>query len=162
MYSLNRVSLIGNLTRDPEVKTIPSGQQVASFALATNRRWTTQQGETQDATEFHEIVVWGKLAEIASQVLSKGKKAYIEGRLQTRNWDAPDGSKRQRTEIIAENLIALSPREGGGEYTPISSSASSMPSTQSKTTKAKSADAGADGVQSAPEEGEIDLSDLPF
>lgn len=158
MYSLNRVTLIGNLTKDPEMKTIPSGQQVASFSIATNRRWTTQQGETQDATEFHEIVVWGKLAEIAGQVLAKGKKAYIEGRLQTRSWDAPDGSKRQRTEIIAENLIALSPREGGNEYTP----SSSGPSTQSKTTKAKSADGASEGVQSAPEEGEIDLSDLPF
>jgi single-strand DNA-binding protein len=138
------------------MKQIPSGQQVATFALATNRRWTTQQGETQDATEFHEIVVWGKLAEIASQVLSKGKKAYIEGRLQTRSWDAPDGSKRQRTEIIAENLIALSPREGGSDYTP----SSNMPSTQSKTTKAKSG--ASEGVQTAPEEGDIDLSDLPF
>ena len=150
MYSLNRVMLIGNLTRDPEVRTTPSGQQVASFALATNRRWTTQQGETQHATEFHEIVVWGKLAEIASQVLTKGKKAYIEGRLQTRSWEAPDGAKRQRTEIIAENLIALSPRGedmGGG----------AMPSPQSKTTKAKSNDAPA-----ASSSDEIDLSDLPF
>ncbi len=153
MYSLNRVMLIGNLTRDPEVRTIPSGQQVASFALATNRRWTTQQGETQDATEFHEIVVWGKLAEIAQQVLSKGKKAYIEGRMQTRTWDAPDGAKRQRTEIIAENLIALSPR-GENESMP------AMPTGESKTTKAKPASEPQNNVPAGDQE--IDLSDLPF
>ncbi len=154
MFSLNRVMLIGNLTRDPEMRATPSGQQVASFALATNRRWTTQQGETQDATEYHEIVAWGKLAEIAQQILSKGKKAYIEGRLQTRQWDAPDGAKRQRTEIIAENLIALSPRSGGDDAMPMST----MPSSESKTTKAKPASkpAPADSDQ------EIDLSDLPF
>lgn len=148
MFSLNRATLIGNLTRDPELRQTPSGQSVASFAVATNRRWTTQQGDTQDATEFHEVVAWGKLAEISEQLLSKGKKVYIEGRLQTRNWDAPDGSKRQRTEIIAENIIALSPKgEGMGD---------NFPSTTSKTTKAKSADAPTSGGD------EIDLSDLPF
>lgn len=152
MYSLNRVMLIGNLTRDPEMRQTPNGQNVASFAIATNRRWTTQQGETQDATEFHEIVAWGKLGEIAGQVLTKGKKAYIEGRLQTRSWDAPDGTKRQRTEVIAENLIALSPRDGEGM------GSSAMPSTESKTTKAKSSESTA---QASPEE-DIDLSDLPF
>jgi single-strand DNA-binding protein len=157
MFNLNRVMLIGNLTRDPEVKTIPSGQQVATYALATNRRWTTQQGETQDATEYHEIVAWGKLAELSQQLFHKGKKAYIEGRLQTRSWDAPDGSKRQRTEIIAENIIALSPREGGSE--------SSYPSSESKTTKAKSSSTQEQPKDDAPQAGpsdEIDLSDLPF
>lgn len=153
MFSLNRAQLIGNLTRDPEVRTTPSGQNVASFAVATNRRWTTQQGETQDATEFHEIVAWGKLAEVSQQILQKGKKVYVEGRLQTRNWDAPDGSKRQRTELIAENIIALSPRSSEDGAT------SSMPSTQSKTVQAKKADA---PVTQASSEEEIDLSDLPF
>lgn len=153
MFNLNRATIIGNLTRDPELRTTPNGQSVASFAIATNRRWTTQSGETQDATEYHEIVAWGKLGELAQQLLSKGKKAYIEGRLQTRQWDAPDGAKRQRTEIIAENIIALSPRGEGG-FEP----SDSMPSSAPKTTKAKSAD------DSKPAEGseEIDLSDLPF
>ncbi len=153
MFSLNRATLIGNLTRDPEVKAIPSGQHVASFAVATNRRWTTQTGETQDATEFHEIVAWGKLADVAEQILSKGKKVYIEGRLQTRNWDAPDGTKRQRTEIIAENIIALSPREGGN-----APHDNGMPSMESKTTKAKSPKT----EETPAGEQEIDLSDLPF
>lgn len=155
MFSLNRAMIIGNLTRDPEVRTTPSGQQVASFAVATNRRWTTQTGETQDATEYHEVVAWGKLAEVSQQILSKGKKVYVEGRLQTRSWDAPDGAKRQRTEIIAENVIALSPRDG--EFTP----ATSFPSTESKTTKAKSGTA-SDASTPAPASDEIDLSDLPF
>src|SRR5687767_1310123 len=132
MFNLNRAMIIGNLTRDPELRTTPNGQSVTSFAIATNRRWTTQQGETQDATEYHEIVAWGKLAELSQQLLCKGKKAYIEGRLQTRSWDAPDGSKRQRTEIIAENIIALSPRgESMGDMP--------APTMESKTTKAKKA-----------------------
>lgn len=151
MFSLNRAQVIGNLTRDPEVRTTPSGQNVASFSVATNRRWTTQSGETQDATEFHEVVAWGKLAEVAQQILQKGKKVYVEGRLQTRQWDAPDGAKRQRTEIIAENLIALSPREGGsgGDFTP------STP----KTVTAKKSDSAPAAPVTEPE---IDLSDLPF
>lgn len=154
MFSLNRATLIGNLTRDPELRQTPSGQSVASFAVATNRRWTTQQGETQDATEFHEVVAWGKLAEISEQLLSKGKKVYIEGRLQTRTWDAPDGSKRQRTEIISENIIALSPKGGEGM-----GGGADFPSTQSKTTKAKSASPDAPAQTGGDE---IDLSDLPF
>jgi single-strand DNA-binding protein len=168
MFSLNRATLIGNLTRDPEVRTTPNGQNVASFAVATNRRWTTQQGETQDATEFHEIVAWGKLAEIAQQILGKGKKVYVEGRLQTRSWDAPDGSKRQRTEIIAENVIALSPRgdnDMGSMSASAHASASSLPTSESKTTKATKSKTSetkpADGTPPAGDE-EIDLSDLPF
>jgi single-strand DNA-binding protein len=108
MLSLNKVMLIGNLTRDPESRITPSGMQVASFGLATNRRWQTPEGVEQNATEFHEIVAWGKLAEIATQILKKGQPAFVEGRIQTRSWNAPDGSKRYRTEIIAENIIALS------------------------------------------------------
>ncbi len=157
MFSLNRAMIIGNLTRDPEVRTTPNGQNVANFAIATNRRWTTAQGETQEATEFHEIVVWGKLAEVAQNVLSKGKRAFVEGRLQTRSWEAPDGAKRQRTEIIAENIIALSPRGDGGESIV-------LPSSESKTTKAKTSGAGKQSNETASTGGdqEIDLSDLPF
>lgn len=158
MYSLNRAMIIGNLTRDPELKYTPSGQAVASFAIATNRRWTTQQGETQDATEFHEIVAWGKLGELSQQILSKGKRAYIEGRLQTRSWDAPDGAKRQRTEIIAENIIALSPRDEMGGGAPMGGGAS-----QSAAPKPKKADTPKGDTPPAPSsDEEIDLSDLPF
>ncbi|MBI5794139.1 single-stranded DNA-binding protein, partial [Candidatus Uhrbacteria bacterium] len=98
MYSLNRATLIGNLTRDPEVKTIPSGQKVCTFGMATNRSWTGTDGKKQEATEFHNIVAWGKLAEICGSYLTKGRKVYIEGRLQTHDWDGQDGVKRYRTE----------------------------------------------------------------
>lgn len=156
MFSLNRAQIIGNMTRDPEVRTTPSGQNVASFSVATNRRWTTQTGETQDATEFHEVVAWGKLADVASQILQKGKKVYVEGRLQTRQWDAPDGAKRQRTEIIAENLIALSPREGGASSEFAPSAGGFTPKTVSPKKSGKPTD------ETAQAEPEIDLSDLPF
>jgi len=158
MFSLNRVTIIGNLTRDPEVRYTPNGQAVANYAVATNRRWTTQQGETQDSTEYHEVVAWGKLAEISQQLLSKGKKAYVEGRLQTRSWDAPDGAKRQKTEIIAENIIVLSPR-GEGE----ASEAPTISAPNKPTSTAKPTTSGA--KDKAPTEGseqDIDLSDLPF
>ncbi len=107
MYSLNRATIIGNLTREPEIRQIPSGQSVCSFAVATNRSWTSADGQKQEATEFHNIVAWGKLAEICAQYLNKGRKVYIEGRLQTRDWEGQDGVRRYRTEIVAENLIIL-------------------------------------------------------
>src|SRR3990170_495813 len=99
-WSLNRAQVIGNVTRDPELRVTPTGQSVASFAVATNRRWKDQNGNQKEATEFHEVVAWGKLAEIIQQILHKGNRVYAEGRLQTRSWDAPDGSKRNRTEIV--------------------------------------------------------------
>ncbi|HBT81572.1 hypothetical protein A2757_01090 [Candidatus Giovannonibacteria bacterium RIFCSPHIGHO2_01_FULL_48_47] len=106
--NLNKAFLIGNLTRDPELRTLPSGQPVASFGLATNRVFT-RDGKQERQAEFHNIVAFGRLAEIASQYLSKGKMALVEGRLVTRNWEAKDGTKRNRTEIIAERL-QLGPR----------------------------------------------------
>src|SRR3989339_672559 len=114
MYSLNRACLLGNLTRDPEVRQTPSGQSVCSFGLATNRSWTDQTGNRQEKAEFHNIVAWGKLADICGQYLSKGKKIYIEGRLQTRDWEGQDGVKRYRTEVVAENLIMLDRQGGSG------------------------------------------------
>jgi len=112
MFSLNRVTILGNLTRDPEVKQIASGQTVCTFGVATNRSWTDQAGVRQDKAEFHNVVAWGKLAEICGQLLTKGKKVYVEGRLQTRDWEGQDGVKRYRTEIVAENAIILD-RAGG-------------------------------------------------
>lgn len=105
--NLNKAMIIGNLTRDPEVKTIPSGQNVASFSIATSYVWKDQQGQKQEKAEFHNIVAWRRLAEICGQYLKKGSKIYIEGRLQTRDWTGQDGVKRYRTEIIAENMIML-------------------------------------------------------
>jgi len=110
MFSLNRAQIVGNLTRDPEMRYTPNGQAVCSFGVATNRRWKGSDGTLQEATEFHNIVCWRKLAEIVSQILHKGSKVYIEGRLQTRSWEGQDGAKRNRTEIVAENFIALTPK----------------------------------------------------
>jgi len=106
--NLNKVVLIGRVTQDPEVKTIPSGQMVCTFGLATNRVWSNQ-GEKQEKTEFHNIVLWRRLAEIASQYVTKGSLIMIEGRIQTRSWDDSSGNKRYRTEIVGDN-IQLGPR----------------------------------------------------
>jgi len=120
MYSLNRATIIGNMTRDPEMRYTASGQAVTSFGVATNRSWTGQDGTKQESVEFHNCVAWGKLAEITSQILKKGQPVYVEGRLQTRSWDAPDGSKHQRTEIVADNFVSLTraPGAGGAEGAP--------------------------------------------
>jgi len=110
---LNKVMIIGRLTRDPEGRTTPSGQNVCSFGLATNRTWTDKTGQRQEKVEYHNIVAWGKLADICTQYLQKGRKIYIEGRLQTRDWEGQDGAKRNRTEIIAENMIMLESKGSG-------------------------------------------------
>lgn len=107
---LNKAMIIGRLTRDPEARTTPQGQNVCSFGVATNRAWTDASGTKKEAVEYHNIVTWGKLAEIVSQYLAKGRRVFVEGRLQTRDWQAQDGSKRNRTEIIAENVIMLDGR----------------------------------------------------
>jgi len=107
MKDLNKVMIIGNLTRDPEMRMTPSGQSVASYAVATNRQWKDQSGETQSNAEFHDVVAWGKLAEIVEQYLHKGMRVYIEGRLQTRSWEGQDGVKRNKTEIVASDVIML-------------------------------------------------------
>ena len=111
--SLNRVQLIGNLTRDPELRYTPSGTAVCSFSIATNRNWTTDQGEKKEEVEFHRIVAWNKLAELCSQFLTKGRKVYVEGRLTTRQWNAQDGTQKQTTEIIINDMILLDNRRTG-------------------------------------------------
>jgi single-strand DNA-binding protein len=112
---LNKVMLIGNLGRDPEVRSTPSGQQVATFTLATNRRWTDKAGQRQEQTEWHQVVCWGKSAEIAGHYLTKGKQIFVEGRIQTRSWDdRQTGEKKYRTEIICDNFQMLGQRGGGG------------------------------------------------
>lgn len=108
--SLNKVMLIGNLTRDPELRYTPAGTAVCSFGLATNRSWTTEAGEKKEETEFHRIVAWNKLAELCSQLLSKGRKVFVEGRLQTRSWTAQDGAQRQATEVVIDDMIILDSR----------------------------------------------------
>ena len=113
--SLNKVTLIGNLTRDPELRYTPTGAAVCTIGLATNRSWTTDSGEKKEETEFHRVVAWGKLAEICSQFLVKGRKIYVEGRLRTSTWNAQDGTQRQSTEIVIEDMIILDSKRPVGE-----------------------------------------------
>ncbi len=150
--SLNRVQLIGNLTRDPELRQIPGGQTVASFSLATNFSWTDQSGQKQEKAEYHNIVVWRKLAEIVGQYLRKGSKVFIEGRLQTREWEGEDGVKRYRTEIIAENMIMLDRK---GEM-----SGMVAPSFGGGIKESSNQDEGS-GVVSVAED-DVTIDDLPF
>src|SRR5712691_3679159 len=107
MASLNKVILIGNLGRDPEVKYTQNGSAVANLSVATNEAWTDKAGEKQERTEWHRIVVWGKQAEIAGEYLTKGKQIFVEGSLQTREWNDKEGNKRQTTEVKAQRLIML-------------------------------------------------------
>jgi len=108
--SLNKVQLIGNLTRDPELRYTPQGTAVCTFGLATNRQWKTESGETRDDAEFHRIVAWTQLAEICSKMLKKGTRVYVEGRIQSRDWTGQDGNKRTTVEIVIQDMIALDSR----------------------------------------------------
>lgn len=113
---LNRATILGRLTRDPEMKSLPSGRTVTSFSLATSRVWTDANGAKQKQSEYHNIVMWGKLAETAGQYLKKASRLYVEGRIQTRDWAGKDGVKRYRTEIVADNMIMLDGKSmGAGE-----------------------------------------------
>lgn len=107
MRSVNKVILIGNVTRDPELKNTPNGQAIATFGVATNREWTTSEKERKSLAEFHSVVVWGKLAELCSDAIKKGRLVYVEGYLKTRSWDNESGTKSFRTEIVAEDVIFL-------------------------------------------------------
>lgn len=112
--SLNKVQLIGNLTRDPELKYIQQGNAFCIFGLATNRSWVPSEGqERREETEYHKLVAWGKLAELCSQLLTKGRKVYVEGRLQTRSWETADGQQRTTTEIVVEDMILLDSKKPG-------------------------------------------------
>ena len=124
--NLNKAMIIGNLTREPEMRNTPSGQQVASFSVATNFVWNDQSGKKNEKVEFHNIIAWRRLAEICGQYLHKGSKVYIEGRLQTTDWAGQDGVKRYRTEIVAENLIMLDSKGGFDGGAPRASQASSF------------------------------------
>jgi single-strand DNA-binding protein len=112
---VNKVILIGNLGKDPEVRFTPGGQAVANFTIATNESWTDKQGQKQERTEWHRIVVWGKLAELCGEYLSKGRQCFVEGRLQTREWTDKEGKKNYTTEVVAQNVQFLGSRgEGAG------------------------------------------------
>ncbi len=171
MASVNKVILVGNLGRDPELRYIPSGQAVANFTLATNDRWRDKEGNNQERTEWHRIVVWGKSAENCAQYLQKGRSVYIEGRLQTREWEDKDGNKRYTTEINASTVNFIGPRtggsgQGGGGYdsgsdgsgAPRSGDADS-PSASSSSSSSSNSNRGSGG---AAESGPPVDDDIPF
>lgn len=149
MY-LNKALIIGNLTRDPEIKALPSGIKVCSFSVATNRVWKDQNGSRQEAADFHNIVVFGRQAENVAQYMKKGSQVMIEGRMQTRSWDAQDGTKRYRTEVVADRVQFGSRSQGGS----VSQGSSNENSNQ---------DTGDNGLESIdyPQE-DISSEDIPF
>lgn len=140
--NVNKAIIVGRLTRAPESRTTPAGQVVCSFSMATSRTWKTSGGEKQEKTEYHNIVAWGKLAELCQTYLIKGQMVYIEGRIETRSWEGPDGTKRNRTEIVAETL-KFGPKPKGVN---IGASASSEEPTTEET----------------PPEEEINVEEVPF
>lgn len=115
MRSVNKVIIIGNLTRDPEMRQTPNGQNVTTFGLATNRQWMTKEGEKKNSAEFHECVAWARLAEICAQYIKKGHLVYVEGYLKTRSWDSPEGIKKFKTEIVVQDMIILEKRKTGDQ-----------------------------------------------
>ncbi len=146
---LNRATHIARLTRDPELRSLPSGKSVASFSVATNRQWTDAAGQKQKQVEYHNIVAWARTAEIVSQYLKKGSQVYVEGHIQTREWTAQDGTKKNRTEIVCDNLIMLGTKPSGAGSSESTSSVFTPPAAS----------------QSAPQEvveEEIKVEDIPF
>lgn len=114
MAGVNKAILVGNLGRDPELRQTPNGQSVVNFTLATSETWTDKSGERVERTEWHRIVAWGRTAEMCNQYLSKGRTVYVEGRIQTREWEDKDGNKRYTTEINANTVNFIGPRTDGG------------------------------------------------
>jgi single-strand DNA-binding protein len=151
MY-LNKALVIGNLTRDPELRSLPSGIQVGSFSLATNRVWKDKNGAKQESVDYHNVVVFGRQAEIVSQFLRKGSSVLVEGRMQTRSWDAADGQKKYRTEIVADR-VQFGPRSSGAP-------ASVTPSSSTKSSEDKQEVPPIESIE-YPEEN-INLDDIPF
>jgi len=149
--SFNQAIIMGNLTRDPELRSTPSGQQVASFAVATNRTWMDASGERKEAVEFHEIVAWGKLGELAAQYLAKGRKVMVVGRLQTQSWEK-DGVKRSRTEIVANDVNFLDAPGGAG-----AGQGASAPSGGAQAPKSDDV-----VIQDLDSNQNINLDDIPF
>ena len=171
--SLNRVQLIGNLTRDPELRYTPSGTAVCSFSIATNRSWTTDTGEKREEVEFHRIVSWNKLAELCSQFLVKGRKVYVEGRLATRSWTGQDGTNKSTTEIVIDDMILLDnkrPEDSAGQNSAASQAQSTVseevPTEQTvvKKTKAVKEEKSSKKAEKEAEEKGDDIvpDDIPF
>ncbi len=149
MLSLNRAQILGNLTRDAEMRYTPNGQAVTGFGVATNRKWKGRDGAPDgEAVEFHDVVVWGKQAEAVTPMLKKGGPVFVEGRLQTRSWEGQDGVKRYKTEIVADSVIVLSSRGGAGYNQPANDS--------------NPVDKIAEESKPAGSEDEINIDEIPF
>lgn len=146
--SINQVILMGNLTRDPELRTTPSGQSVCSFSLAINRSWQDQSGQAQEAVDYFDVTAWGKLGELVNQYLSKGRKCLVQGRLSQRQWEQ-DGQKRSKVEVVASDVTFL---DGGG------SGGASAPTAGPKQGGKKDEDVAIEDIDDKP----IDLSEIPF
>jgi len=161
--NLNKAMIIGNLTRDPESRTTPQGTAVASFSVATNFVWKDANGQKQEKAEFHNVVAWRRLAEICTQYLKKGSKVYIEGRLQTRDWEGQDGVKRYRTEIVADNMIMLDRPSTTGQSSSTNNNFSQPESTPTAAPPADTAIPVADeqSNQNSDDE-EIKIENIPF
>ena len=155
---LNKVMVIGNMGRDPEMRYTPSGKPVTSFSLASSRSWVAPGGERREETEWFNVVAWGGLAEICNQKLYKSQQVYVEGRLQTRSWEDSDGKKNYRTEIVAEKIILLDRYEKGSSDT--LSSGSAAPSEQAANPKSEAKKPSKS--KASQEEDVIDPDDLPF
>lgn len=156
MY-LNKAIIVGNLTRDPELKALPSGIQVATVSVATNRVWKDKNGARQESADYHNVVVFGRQAETTAQYLKKGAQVMVEGRMQTRSWDAADGTKKYRTEIVADRVqFGTRQSAGGSSSAPTSNPASSGSQVSAKVDKNEAID-----TIEYPEE-EINPEDIPF
>ncbi len=156
---LNKVMIIGRLTRDPELRTTPGGASVCQLGVATNYVYNNQQtGQKVEQVEYHNIVMWRKLAEIAAQYLKKGRRVYIEGRLQTRTWDSKDGQKKNRTEIVADNMIMLDGGNGQGQASTGFNGESSAPSRNN----GASQETPAEELPTIQQNEDVNVEDIPF
>lgn len=158
--NLNKVMLVGRLTRDPEVRNTPSGQTVTTLSIATNRTWKDKAGQKQDKTEFHNVVLWGRIAEIAGQYLVKGQEAYIEGRIETRKYTAKDGTEKRVTEVIGE-IMQLGSRAGQGDGS-YQKQASTFQPNQTNNQKKKAVEEEIPTINLDEEQDEIRIEDVPF
>ena len=156
--NVNKVILVGRLTRDPEIRTTTSGHTVASISLATNRFWKDKNGQKQDKTEYHNIVLWGRLGEIAGQYLTKGQETYIEGRMETRKYTAKDGTERRVTEVVAENMqLGSRPQGSAGPKPPFS-----QPAAPQAPRPAAAPQEEIPTIQLEEEQDEVKIEDVPF
>lgn len=161
--NVNKVILVGRLTRDPDMRTTPTGQSVATLGMATNNYWTDKAGQKQEKTEFHTVVLWGKLAEVAGQYLTKGQECFVEGRLQSREYTDKQGQPRKVTEIVGENMQLGSRAQGSGQGGGYQASSASRPAAR----PAAAAPAAAPMEEEIPtinldDEKEIRIEDVPF